>query len=89
MSKHEYFNATPAETYTRMQGYLYNRDVMASNFRALFSLQYNQWSKQKMSPQSLWPLDIDQTLSAEEIYERNQKIIKDYEARRSIHKTGT
>jgi hypothetical protein len=61
-------------------GFLINRDVEASNFRALFYLNYNQWAKQKMSPQKLWPLSIDQAektkqLTMEEIYERNKKII--------------
>jgi len=87
MSKREYFDSTPAEVNARMQGYLSNRDIMASNFRALFALQYNQWAKHPMKPENLWPLDIDEKPDAKEIYKRNEKIIKDYEARRSVRKT--
>ena len=55
---------------------------MASNFRALFHLQYNQWAKYTKSAQELWPLSIDenvQVLSEEEMYERNARIIAEFE----------
>lgn len=60
---------------------MYNRDVMSANFRALFSLHYNQWAKSKKSPEQLWQLSIDggiNNLTEEEMYERNKKVIQDH-----------
>ena len=79
MTKEEYWNLTPAETYTKVKGYIYNRDVMSANFRALFTLIYHQYAKHPMSPERLWPLSIDRVkneITAEEMYERNRKIIE-------------
>jgi hypothetical protein len=80
----EYWSLTPAETYQKVQGYIYNRDVMASNFRALFWLGYNQNVKKgdQKSDKQLWPLpSIDGIMkkSTEDIYERNKRIIKAHE----------
>ena len=78
----EYFNLTPAETYTKVKAYIHNRDAMASNFRALFQLQFNQWSRNPKSANELWPLSIDENyteqLTEEELYARNKKIIDQY-----------
>lgn len=55
---------------------------MASNFRALFHLQFNQWSRHAKSAKELWPLSIDENhtnkLSEEELYARNKAIIDHY-----------
>ena len=86
--KEEYFALTPAETYTKVQAYTHNRDVVASNFRALFHLQFNQWSKERRSAHELWPLSIDNMpneLTEEEMYERNAKIIKAYQEKHGIN----
>jgi len=73
---------TPAETYTRVKAYVYSMDKRAENFRALFTLQYNQWAKpsDRKTPQQLWPLSIDEIeqMSEEEMYERNRLVIEDY-----------
>src|SRR5660398_115485 len=81
LSKEEYWNLTPAETYTKIKGYVFNRDVMSSNFRALFSLSYNQNVKtgDRKKPELLWPLaSIDnegkQELTSDEMFCRNKKI---------------
>jgi hypothetical protein len=78
LSKTEYFYLTPAELTAKLNGYIYNRDVLSSNFRALFWLQFNQYSKTPKSAESLWKLSIDQNneLTAAEMYERNKNIIE-------------
>lgn len=80
MSKSEYFQLTPAETYTKVQGYIHNRDVMSANFRALFVLNFNQWANHKKTAEQLWPLsfDYEDQLSEEEMYARNKLVIEDY-----------
>ena len=83
MSKNDYFSLTPAETKAKVRGYVVNRDIMSSNFRALYYLSFNQWAKTPMSAQELWPLSIDaetspddENLTIEQIYERNAKFIE-------------
>ena len=55
---------------------------MASNFRALFQLQFNQWSRHPKSANELWPLSIDENyeieLTEDEMYARNKAIIDRY-----------
>lgn len=55
---------------------------MSANFRALFHLQYCQWSKHPKSAEQLWPLNsIDgeiEQLTEEEMYARNKKIIEQF-----------
>lgn len=78
LSKQEYFSLTPAETYTKVYGYIFNNERQASYIRNLFHLQFNQWSKQKLSAKKLWPLpEIDniEVLDEDEMYERNKKLI--------------
>jgi len=79
LNKEYFLSLTPAETSAIVDGYVYNRDTMSANFRALFWLSFNQWSKTPKSSESLWPLSIDsdgQELSMDEIYERNKRIIE-------------
>jgi len=82
ISKAEYLSLTPAETYNKVQAYIYNRDMMSANFRMLYTLQFNQWAKrgQQKQPAKLWPLsfDTDHELPAEEMYARNAEIIEQY-----------
>lgn len=54
---------------------------MAANFRALFTLTFNQYAKHPKEPHQLWPLQIDHVndLSMEEVYERNKRIINSME----------
>jgi len=65
-----------------VRAYIHNRDAMASNFRALFQLQFNQWSKHPKGAAELWPLSIDESdvepLTEEEMYKRNEEIINKY-----------
>jgi len=70
-----------------VQGYVYNRDVLASNFRALFTLQFNQWSKNPKKAENLWPLSMDEIeqLTADEMYARNRNIIASIEASGSMN----
>ena len=78
LSKQEYFSLTPAETYTKVYGYIFNNERQASYIRNLFHLQFNQWSKRKFSAPALWPLpEIDriEVLDEDEMYERNKKLI--------------
>jgi hypothetical protein len=78
LSKAEYFSLTPAETYTKVFGYIFNNERQASYIRNLFHLQFNQWSKQKVSAEKLWPLpeiDTIEELDEEEMYERNKRLI--------------
>lgn len=61
---------------------------MASNFRALFQLQYNQWAKHSKSAKELWPLSIDTVgneLTEDEMYERNRIIIEKYKDKYGIN----
>lgn len=61
---------------------------MASNFRALFQLQFNQWSKHPKGASELWPLSIDEqpeVLTDEEMYKRNEQIIKAYRERWGVN----
>jgi hypothetical protein len=61
---------------------------MASNFRALFQLQFNQWSKHPKGAAELWPLSIDdqlEQLSDEEMYARNERIINEYRERYGVN----
>lgn len=83
ISKDAYFRLTPAETRAICDGWVYNRDMMSNNFRMLFMLQFNQWSKQKKDASQLWPIaSIDgekaEPLTEEELYARNKKIIEHY-----------
>lgn len=71
---------TPAETSATVDGYIYNRQVNSSNFRALFALTFNQWAKkgEAKSPEALWPLpmldDLVPKMTADEMFERNKQI---------------
>lgn len=67
--------------------YIHNRDVMASNFRALFHLQYNQWAKHGKQASELWPLSIDnkEELPEDELYKRNERIIKAYRGKYGVN----
>lgn len=61
---------------------------MASNFRALFQLQFNQWSKYPKQAAELWPLSIDdqsEQLTDEEMYQRNEIIINKYRERYGVN----
>ena len=62
---------------------------MASNFRALFQLQFNQWSKHPKSAIELWPLSIDESdiepMTDEEMYKRNEEIINQYRERYGVN----
>lgn len=64
---------------------------MASNFRALFQLQFNQWAKlgERKSASELWPLSIDENevepLTDEEMYKRNEEIINKYRERYGVN----
>lgn len=62
---------------------------MASNFRALFHLQFNQWSKYPKGAAELWPLSIDENnteqLTEEELYGRNEQIINKYRERYGVN----
>lgn len=61
---------------------------MAANFRALFQLQFNQWSKHPKSATELWPLSIDdkqEELTDEEMYKRNEEIINQYRERYGVN----
>jgi len=55
---------------------------MSANFRMLFALNFNQWSRNAKSPEVLWPLpSIDgeiEVLSEEDMYARNKAIIAQY-----------
>ena len=83
MSKSEYFDLTPAETQAKVKGYIYNRDVLASNFRALFTLGYNQYAAKgkNKTAKELWPIDsidnqVRQPRNNDDLYERNKKIVE-------------
>lgn len=83
LSKQEYWDLTPAETFTKVKGYLYNRDRDSANFRELFYLQYHQYvTKQsdRRTRKQLWPLSIDsegqKQKNTDDLYERNKKIIE-------------
>jgi hypothetical protein len=80
LSKAYFFSLTPAETTAIVDGWVYNRDINASNFRALFWLQFNQYSKHPKKAEDLWPLSVDQNsshgMTAEDMYERNKKVIE-------------
>ncbi len=55
---------------------------MASNFRALFTIQYNQFAKHAKGATELWPLSIDshkEELNAEDMYARNKRVIESME----------
>lgn len=56
--------------------------MMSANFRALFWLQFNQYAKTPKSQTQLWPLSFDHVNdeTADEMYERNRKIIASMEA---------
>ena len=62
---------------------------MASNFRALFQLQFNQWSRHPKQAHELWPLSIDENhieqLTEEEMYKRNEQIINKYRERYGVN----
>lgn len=64
----------------KVDGYVYNRDTLSDNFRALFTLQFNQWAKksEQKKPSQLWPLSFDnnQKQTSEDMYERNKKLIE-------------
>jgi len=52
----------------------------SANFRALFTLGYNQYAKSPKSATQLWPLGIDNTnqsttLTSDEMFQRNKQII--------------
>lgn len=73
---------TPAELSAKVDGYVYNRDTMSANFRALFTLQFNQYAKHPKNPDQLWPLSWDSAndMTMDEIYERNKRIIEAMES---------
>ena len=58
---------------------------MSANFRALFQLQFNQWSKYPKQAHLLWPLSIDQIeheeLTEEEMYQRAEVLINKFKDR--------
>jgi hypothetical protein len=63
---------------------------MASNFRALFHLQYNQWAGkgQRRTAKQLWPLSFDNNeveLTESELYRRNTEIIESYKEKYGIN----
>jgi len=54
---------------------------MSSNFRMLFTLNFNQWSRHPKTPEYLWPLVFDEKpeiLTEEELYARNKEIIRQF-----------
>jgi len=58
---------------------------MSANFRMLFTLNFNQWSKHPKDPETLWPLSFDnqiEVLSEDEMYARNKAIIEQYNKNR-------
>lgn len=68
--------------------YIYNRDKMSENFRALFQLQYNQWAKFTKQASELWPLSIDdqpEVITDDEMYKRNEEIIRQYRERWGVN----
>jgi hypothetical protein len=79
LSKEYLMSLTPAETSAIVDGYIYNRDIEAANFRALFWLTFNQFSKHQRRAEELWPLSIDsdkEVMTMEEMYERNKRVIE-------------
>jgi len=82
LSSNEYFKLTPAETHTIVNGWLWRNELASSNFRELFTLQYNQFAKRggtKTSSQ-LWPLKLlDKRFTmfetAEDEYKWRQKML--------------
>jgi hypothetical protein len=72
---------TPAETYSIVQGWLYSMERRSADFRELYTLQFNQWSKIKKRQPQVWPLPlIDGRVSrfdtAEDEYKWREKMIK-------------
>ena len=74
---------TPAETQAKLKGFIYNRDVLASNFRALFTLGYNHYAQKgkNKTAKELWPIpSIDNQevkgKNTDDLYERNKKLIE-------------
>lgn len=63
-----------------INGWRIKKDFISADFRSLFTLNYNQYSKTPKTCQQLWPLSIDtinnEKLEIDEIYERNKKIIE-------------
>ena len=75
----DYWTLTPAATFALIEGAHTRNDIRSNDFRQLFALEYNIWSKQPKSAKRLWPLAIDtwnpNELTTDEHYERNKKII--------------
>ena len=77
----EFWNLTSGEIYAMSRGLIIRNDIRSANFRELFALYYNSNCKphERKSPARLWPLTIDakdkKPMTAEEMYERNRKII--------------
>ena len=54
----DYWDLTPAETYSIVQGWLWRKERRSADFRELYTLQFNQWSKSKKLSSQLWPLRL-------------------------------
>lgn len=80
ISPSDYWKLTRAETIGIITGRRLQRDLRSADFRNLYGLLLKINTKERRPIERLWPLLIDEMkkpeLTADEMYERNRKILK-------------